>query len=596
MRKQIGLRIGLATQRVLLPVLDLLAVNGSFWLAALLLSNFLPLSADMKSTLFSRMWYVSVIYLSLFYLLHLYTTLWKYAGSDELVQCASAAVLAAGICYFFDWVFETHGWHGIQTLPPSMLVLSSLLIVTFCGGLRVCYRTLRRLSRQFAKFFFVHDGGVPRVMVVGAGDMGNIVLSELRANHFRKGVPVVVVDDDRSKQGKTVYTTPIRGGCERIPWLAERYRVDRILISIPSASAQRLREITRLAVQSGREVRIAPSVLEIRESGENASLGLLREVRLEDLLMREQVKLDKRVCAYLQGQTVLVTGGGGSIGSEICRQVAFYHPAVIVIFDIYENNAYDLKQSMDRSCHGQPRIEIRIGSVCDQEALEALFTEFCPTVVFHAAAHKHVPLMELCPCEAVKNNIFGTYNTAETARRHGVDRFVLLSTDKAVNPTNVMGATKRVTELIMQGMAQKPGKTRFTAVRFGNVLNSSGSVIPLFREQIRTGGPVTVTDANITRYFMSIPEAAQLVAQAGGLAKGGETFVLDMGEPVHILTLAEQLVRLSGLRPYEDIDIQITGLRPGEKLSEELVLEEELAVRTMTENNKIFVTASLPVE
>ena len=323
--------------------------------------------------------------------------------------------------------------------------------------------------------------------------------------------------------------------------------------------------------------------------------GRIRDVNITDLLSRPEVELNKDVCSYLNDQVVLVTGGGGSIGSELCRQVSKYHPKKIVVFDIYENSAYLLKQQLDAFHKGKLEIDIRIGSVRDPKRLREVFDEFHPSIVFHAAAHKHVPLMEESPKEAVKNNVFGTFNVASIAIEYNVKRFVNISSDKAVNPANVMGATKRITEMIVQYFERKcNNSTIFAAVRFGNVLGSSGSVIPIFTEQIKNGGPVTVTHPDITRYFMTIPEAAQLVVQAGGLAKGGEIFVLDMGEPVKIVTLAENLIMLSGYKPYTEIGIEFSGLRPGEKLYEELVLEEESSERKMTANNKIFVTK--PVE
>ncbi len=322
-----------------------------------------------------------------------------------------------------------------------------------------------------------------------------------------------------------------------------------------------------------------------------SALKSVRSVDILDLLSRPPIELRADVCKYVTGEVVLVTGGGGSIGSELCRQIAKYNPDTIVIFDIYENNAYELKNALDRAYFGTPHVEIRIGSVREEARLREVFEEFHPTSVFHAAAHKHVPLMEDSPYEAIKNNILGTYNTAKVADEFGVRNFVLLSTDKAVNPTNVMGASKRCCELVVQHFSKISENTKFAAVRFGNVLGSNGSVIPLFKEQLKNGGPLTVTHPDITRYFMTIPEAAQLVVQAGGLAKGGEIFVLDMGEPVKIVTLAEKLIKLSGYEPYVDIDIQFTGLRPGEKLYEELILPSEKDGMHKTENNKIFVTA-----
>ncbi len=374
--------------------------------------------------------------------------------------------------------------------------------------------------------------------------------------------------------------------------LARKYKIDTIILCLPSVGSDRQTEILRIAVKTGCKLKTSPSLLEMTDTSQG---GRIRDVNITDLLSRPEVELNKDVCSYINDQVILVTGGGGSIGSEICRQVSKYHPKKIVVFDIYENNAYLLKQQLDAYHHGNPEIDIRIGSVRDQKRLREIFDEFHPSIVFHAAAHKHVPLMEDSPKEAVKNNVFGTFNVASIAVEYNVKRFVNISSDKAVNPANVMGATKRITEMIVQYFERKcQNSTIFAAVRFGNVLGSSGSVIPIFTEQIKNGGPVMVTHPDITRYFMTIPEAAQLVVQAGGLAKGGEIFVLDMGEPVKIVTLAENLIMLSGYKPYTDIEIRFSGLRPGEKLYEELVLDEESSERKMTANNKIFVTK--PVE
>ncbi|MDR2646739.1 MAG: polysaccharide biosynthesis protein [Oscillospiraceae bacterium] len=582
---------GIAVQRVFLPLLDALFVNGSYFLAVFLLNNLQSVPRQVLLGLLGRTWYVAVFSIAMFYLFHLYHSLWQYASADELGQCATAAAVSGVACYFTDWVFETQGWLNVRVLHPGELLIAYLLSVAFCGGMRVGYRFLRRSRRHLTQLYATRiKSVVPRLMIVGAGSMANIILGELRANDFRLGVPVVIVDDDPAKHGKYIHAVPVRGTCEDIPRLAAKYAIDEILICIPSATPFRQKQIIQLAIEASCRIKSAPSVLEMKESGGQISVGQLRDIRIEDLLMRPEIHLDTRICSYLLDQTVLVTGAGGSIGSELCRQILRYQPKKIILFDINENAVFNLKHSLDRAYHGTPELVIRIGSVCDGETLDKLFAAFRPQVVFHAAAHKHVPLMEDCPVEAVKNNIFGTLQTAQTAANYGVSRFVMLSTDKAVNPTNVMGATKRVTELIMQTMPKRGKTTTFTAVRFGNVLGSNGSVIPLFQEQITAGGPVTVTDPDITRYFMSIPEAAQLVVQAGGLSKNGDIFVLDMGEPVRIITLAEQMIRLSGLQPYKDIAIEIIGLRPGEKMFEELAYEEELATRQTTENKKIFIT------
>ncbi|MDE6156466.1 MAG: polysaccharide biosynthesis protein, partial [Eubacterium sp.] len=371
-----------------------------------------------------------------------------------------------------------------------------------------------------------------------------------------------------------------------IPQIVKEYNVDEIIICIPSADKKTLNKIYKIAVSTEKTVKTTPSMQEILK--DSKKMRNTRNVEINDILSRDEVKLDIRVCRYLIDTTILVTGGGGSIGSEICNQCARYNPRTIVIFDIYENCAFELANDLKDKYGDSINIYVRIGSVRDIKRLEEVFEEFNPDVVFHAAAHKHVPLMEDSPCEAVKNNVIGTYNVALTADKFNVPKMVILSTDKAVNPTNVMGATKRLTEVIVQYMNEVSENTRYAAVRFGNVLGSHGSVIPIFKKQIEKGGPVCVTHPDITRYFMTIPEAAQLVCQAGGLAKGGEVFVLDMGEPVKIMDLAENLIRLSGFA-VDEIGIKITGLRPGEKLYEELAMDEELETRQKTANEKIFV-------
>lgn len=379
------------------------------------------------------------------------------------------------------------------------------------------------------------------------------------------------------------------GNCDSVNDVVKKYHIGQIYFCITEIDDARKRELLEKMVDTGCIVKMAADHPEVG-AGKKSALKEARQVDILDLLSRPPVELNHDICRYLTDEVVLVTGGGGSIGSELCCQIARYAPSKIIIFDIYENNAYALKNALDMQYFGTPQVEIRIGSVREEQRLREVFEEFHPSSVFHAAAHKHVPLMEDSPYEAIKNNILGTYNTAKVADEFGVRNFVLLSTDKAVNPTNVMGATKRCCELVVQHFA-KISKTKFAAVRFGNVLGSNGSVIPLFKEQLEHGGPLTVTHPDITRYFMTIPEAAQLVVQAGGLAKGGEIFVLDMGEPVKIVSLAEKLIKLSGYEPYVDIDIQFTGLRPGEKLYEELILPSERDGMHKTENDKIFVTS-----
>ncbi len=535
---------------------------------------------------------LTIVFLILYWSFGIYKSMWEYAGAKEMVNIGVATVLGGLISISIDIVMSYLDIGAVDRgfFSATFYFYGTLMALVLVCAMRVGYRSVRRTVNGFNIF---NHKKTERVMIVGAGDMGMIIIKELESGNYSKGKPVVAVDDNPLKLGQSIRGVPVKGNCNDIPSLAEKYRIDTIIICIPSASDERQAEILHIAVSTGRHLKISPSLLEMVEDNSSG----IRDVNITDLLSRPEVKLDTKICSYLTGKNILVTGGGGSIGSELCRQISKYSPSKIIIFDIYENNAFVLKNQLDRYYGGDPEVVIRIGSVRDEKRLREVFDEFHPQVVFHAAAHKHVPLMEDNPGEAVKNNVFGTYNLAKTAVEYGVERFVSISTDKAVNPTNVMGATKRVTEMIIQHFEREcKNSTKFAAVRFGNVLGSSGSVIPLFTEQIKNGGPVTVTHPDITRYFMTIPEASQLVVQAGGMAEGGEVFVLDMGEPVKILTLAENLIVLSGHKPYVDIDIIFSGLRPGEKLYEELALEEEYDKRRLTANNKIYVTSPIEID
>lgn len=525
------------------------------------------------------------------YYFKLYKSIWTFAGTKEILNCVSASFFDALILYIVDKVIFKTILH-CTILPLYAYVLNFILII-FCTCLpRIGYRILRN-DLHFTSISHVSEKHLKRVMIVGAGYMGNTIIDELKRNQYDKYKPVVAVDDNPAKLGKRLQGVKIAGNCEQIPELVKKYNVDEIIISMPSAPKKIQNKIAHLAISTNRTVKTTPSMQEILQDSTN--LHRIRNVEITDLLSREEIKLDIRVCRYLIDKTILVTGGGGSIGSELCKQCARYNPKTIIIFDIYENCAFELANELRDKYGDNIDIQIRIGSVRDTYRLEEVFEEFHPDVVFHAAAHKHVPLMEDSPCEAVKNNVFGTYNVAITADKFKVPKMVILSTDKAVNPTNVMGATKRITEIIVQYMNQISENTDYAAVRFGNVLGSHGSVIPIFKKQIEKGGPVCVTHPDITRYFMTIPEAAQLVCQAGGLAKGGEVFVLDMGEPVKIMNLAENLIRLSGFS-VEEIGIKITGLRPGEKLYEELAMDSELETRQKTANEKIFVNQPVVID
>ena len=510
------------------------------------------------------------------------------------------AVISAGIGTALCWIMDYIGMKlcaafGVERYFNVMLLIVYIDAFMFICFLSVGARTLYRAYHALKNDSKRRKDSNKRIMIIGAGDMGNAVLFEMGLSNYKSGTPVVIVDDDVAKKNMRVRGVPVAGKIADIPQLVQKYDVNEIIYCIPTAAPERRKEIFEIAMSTGCTLKRAPNLDELGAEGK-VNVDKIKRVDVLDLLSRPEIKLDPDVCKYVTGETVLVTGGGGSIGSELCRQIARYSPERIVIFDIYENNAFTLKNSLDRQYHGAPQVEIRIGSVRELRRLKEIFEEFHPSSVFHAAAHKHVPLMEDSPYEAVKNNILGTYNTAFCANEYGVKNFVLLSTDKAVNPTNVMGATKRVCEIVVQHFSKISKGTKFAAVRFGNVLGSNGSVIPIFKEQLEQGGPITVTHPDITRYFMTIPEASQLVVQAGGLAKGGEIFVLDMGEPVKIVSLAENLIKLSGFEPYKDIEIQFTGLRPGEKLYEELSLEEELDERKKTGNDKIFVTKPLEID
>lgn len=517
---------------------------------------------------------VTLIFMAAFYLSKLYDSLWDLTGTDEFLLAVGGCIVAGVLSITYS---RTLG----ETIPINVSVLGTIFSAIFVLGYRILYRVYRR-SMLYLPYKYSADQR--RVMIVGAGSAGTMIMNEMMHRRELKYNPVVLVDDDPYRKGKRLCGLKVEGNRYDIPTLVIDKEVDLIIIAIPSLEAKDRKEIIDICKKTRCKLKIIPGMYEILSGV--ASVSKIKDVDVEDLLGRDPIKLDNEgISDYLENQVVLVTGGGGSIGSELARQIAMYNPKKMILFDIYENNVYDIKNELN---HNYPNInlEVLIGSVRDKERLKEVFEENKIDVVFHAAAHKHVPLMEDSPKEAIKNNVFGTYNTAMQARESGVKRFVLISTDKAVNPTNIMGATKRLCEMIIQALS-KTSKTEFVAVRFGNVLGSNGSVIPLFKKQISQGGPITLTHKDIVRYFMTIPEAAQLVLQAGAYAKGGEVFVLDMGKPVKIYDLACDLVRLSGLEPEIDIKIEITGLRPGEKLYEELLMSEEGL--TNTAHEKIFI-------
>lgn len=498
----------------------------------------------------------------IFWMCRLYQGIWKYASASDLVNILTGCLLST-----------VTQWIGMRLMglafPRSYPFMYCAVLA---GGISVFRFTYRILGYIQSRREGMLRAGKKNTMIVGAGEAGYTLLKELQNSRFIEQNVCCIVDDDPGKRGKYLRGVLVAGNRKDICRLAEEYDIDEIMIAIPSATHGMIQEILDICSQTSCKLRVLPGLYQL-VNGE-VSISKLRNVEIEDLLGREPVdtQIDS-IMDYVSGKTVLVTGGGGSIGSELCRQIARHEPKRLIIFDIYENNAYDIQQELKRD---YPKLDLvaLIGSVRNTHRINNIFEQYRPDIVYHAAAHKHVPLMEDSPNEAIKNNVLGTWKTAQAADRFCVSRFVLISTDKAVNPTNIMGASKRLCEMVIQ-MMNHQSKTEFVAVRFGNVLGSNGSVIPLFKKQIEEGGPVTVTHPDIIRYFMTIPEAVSLVLQAGAQAKGGEIFVLDMGKPVKILDLALNLIRLSGYKPYEDIDIQFTGLRPGEKLYEELLMSEE---------------------
>ena len=521
---------------------------------------------------------VTVIYISCFYLFRLYESLWSYASIDEFMLVIGGC-LVANIATIAFVRIAGHGFaYGVSIIVCAFSII-------FILGFRMSFRIFDRFASIINSNNSIDER--KRVMIIGAGASAAMVIKEMKSSNQSKYKPVALIDDEEYKKGKNIMGVKVFGNREDIPTIAKQKGIETILLAIPTIDDDNKKQILEICKQTNCKIEIVPGMYEILNG--RVSLNQIRKVNIEDLLGREAVQLDMEgIYSYIHNKTVLVTGGGGSIGSELCRQILKFQPKQLIIFDIYENNAYDLQMELKYK-YPKLNLKVLIGSVRDKKRLESIFDKYSPNIVFHAAAHKHVPLMEESPMEAIKNNVFGTYNVADCAHKYNAERFVMISTDKAVNPTNVMGATKRMCEMIIQSM-DKISETRFVAVRFGNVLGSNGSVIPLFKKQIAHGGPVTLTNKNITRFFMTIPEAAQLVIQAGAYAQGGEIFVLDMGKPVKIYDLAWDLIKLSGFVPNKDIKIEITGLRPGEKLYEELLMSEEGL--TNTKHEKIFIGKS----
>lgn len=579
---------------------DIVAVNFAYffglWLRFDLQFSHIP--QDYLSSFLQFTPVYTIFSIIVFYRLRLYKSLWRFAGLSELnrIVCASAITSLfqiVGITVF------------CQRMPVSYYLIGAALQFAAVVGVRFSYRyiiLLRKKKKQTGE-------NVRNAMVIGAGAAGQIIIKELKNSSETRAVPCCIIDDNSNKWGRFMYNVPIVGGRDSIMENVKKYHIDEILFAIPTARPEERRDILNICKETGCELKSLPGIYQLA-NGE-VSLSKMKAVAVEELLGRDPIKVDlEEIFRYLRGKTILVTGGGGSIGSELCRQIAGHEPKQLILFDIYENSVYDIEQELKRK-YPNLNLTALIGSVRDSRRINQVFETYHPEIVYHAAAHKHVPLMETSPNEAIKNNVIGTYKTAYAALKNGTQRFVLISTDKAVNPTNIMGASKRLCEMIIQSMdvIAKAGrmeilpflhehseendenlkisatktKTEFVAVRFGNVLGSNGSVIPLFKKQIEAGGPVTVTHPDIIRYFMTIPEAVSLVLQAGVLARGGEIFVLDMGEPVKIDTLARNLIKLSGYKPDEDIQVVYTGLRPGEKLFEEKLMAEEGMKKTKNE-------------
>ncbi len=549
---------------ILLVLMDMLIITAAGPLAIYVRYNlfFEPQAIEFIENIFQYLPVNLILTVIVFAAFRLYQGIWKYASASDLVNIILACLVSA--------VTQTVGMTLMGLRFPRSYPFMYFAVLT--AGISIFRFTYRIIAYFRQKQQGLIKEGKTNTMIVGAGEAGNTLLKELQNSKFVEQNVCCLVDDDPGKIGKYLRGVLVAGNRKDICRLVEEYHIDEIMIAIPSASHAEIQELLDICSQTSCKLKVLPGIYQL-VNGE-VSVSKLRNVEIEDLLGREPIDTQvESIMGYVSGKVVLVTGGGGSIGSELCRQIARHEPKQLVIFDIYENNAYDIQQELKRD-YPELNLVVLIGSVRNTHRINGVFEKYHPQIVYHAAAHKHVPLMEDSPNEAIKNNVMGTYKTAQAADKYGVSRFVLISTDKAVNPTNIMGASKRLCEMVIQMMNNR-SKTEFVAVRFGNVLGSNGSVIPLFKKQIEEGGPVTVTHPDIIRYFMTIPEAVSLVLQAGARAKGGEIFVLDMGKPVKILDLALNLIRLSGLKPYEDIDIVFTGLRPGEKLYEELLMDEE---------------------
>ena len=576
----VGLYIGKMDRKWLSRVLiimlaDILGILGSYLLAlwARFDFHFMDIPQEFLQGYLSTIWWWVLICLAVFWLCNLYNSIWQFVSVDALMRIILAYVILGGLSFACVALFGVH-------MPRSYYVWGLLCSFFITAGIRFFYRGVRYLRNRVPG----SQKGTENVMIIGAGQAGRQLIREYAVSSHLNSRVACLIDDNPAKHGRILEGVRIVGGRRDIPQAVKRYDIRKIIFAIPSLQGAGRQEILNICSKTGCQIQVVPGIYQLVKG--EVTISKLRRVELQDLLGRDPIRVNLgEICGYINDKTVLITGGGGSIGSELCRQIARHKPRRLVIFDIYENNAYDIQMELRRE-HPELTLDVCIGSVRDRRRVDDLLDTYQPDLIFHAAAHKHVPLMEDSPNEAIKNNVIGTLKTARTASHYQVKKFILISTDKAVNPTNIMGASKRLCEMVIQ-LIGRHSTTEFAAVRFGNVLGSNGSVIPLFRRQIEHGGPVTVTHPDIIRYFMTIPEAVSLVLEAGAYAKNGQIFVLNMGDPVRIADLAKNMIRLSGYEPEKEIKIKYIGLRPGEKLYEELLMNEE-GMQT-TENSRIFI-------
>ena len=577
-------RIQLLVRRFFLFLTDTFLLNACVYLSLIMRFDVGIVSIEPQyiSNYVENMLPYTIMSLLIFWLFRLYHSLWQYASIAEVYRIAEACIIVEVVHFLSNKIAG-------NMLPRSCYFNAAIyLIIAICAS-RFMYRMIRTVLNKYRNIKTSNN-----VMIIGAGEATNVIMREIQNSSYLANSNIAcIIDDDRRKVGKYIRGVKVIGTRDKIKEAAKLYDIDEIIFAIPSASNEVKRDILNICKETDCTLKILPGVYQMVDGEIN--VNSIRNVDVLDLLGRDPIEVDiESIMGYVKDKVIMVTGGGGSIGSELCRQLVSHKPKQLIIFDIYENNAYDIQQELKIN-YPDANVVTLIGSIRNVSRLESVFAQYKPDIVYHAAAHKHVPLMEVSPDEAVKNNVVGTWNVARMADKYGVKKFVMISTDKAVNPTNVMGATKRICEMIVQTY-NEISKTDFVAVRFGNVLGSNGSVIPLFKRQIEAGGPVTVTDPNIIRYFMTIPEAVSLVLQAGAYAKGGEIFILDMGEPVKIDDLAKNLIRLSGYTLGVNMEIKYTGLRPGEKLYEELMMDEEQDKMRRTQHNKIFVASPRSID